>query len=155
MPNVKHGYFYLLPLTKKNADEFEIQKKIICNLTKMKWRSGNSILIACENKSQAEEIDEYLWKFDLDSFLPHSLFKPNSCSNVPIVIYWDQCCYDRIYRDVLINLMKKQEESLFMFFKKIVDFVSSKSVLKEYARIRYKCYKSFGFSLSVIDKWIL
>lgn len=155
MKDEKYGDFYLLPQTNKYDDEFGIQKSIVCNLTKLQWRLGNSVLIACDNKEQAEEIDKDLWQFDLNSFLPHSLFKSNLCSDTPIIIYWDQCCYDRIRRDILINLMKKQEESLFINFNKIIDFVSSKSILKECARIRYKSYRRCGFNLRVIDEWKL
>lgn len=150
MEREKYGVFYLLPPEGKYGDEFNFQKQLVCNLTKIKWRSGKSVLIACEDKYQAKEIDAALWEFDLDSFLPHTLFDQNSFHYSPIVIYWEQCCYDYILRDILINLMNKQM-NFFGNFNKIIDFVSSKNILKKSARIRYRFYKNIGFRLRVID----
>lgn len=146
----KYGVFYILPLETNLDSEFNFQKQLVCNLTKINWRSGKSILIACENASQAQEIDEALWKFDLDSFLPHTLFGQNLFHSSPIIIYWEQCCYDNTSRDILINLMKKQR-NFFINFNKIIDFVSSKNILKKWARIRYRFYKNVGFRLHVVD----
>lgn len=150
MTSEKIGVFYLL--SKKTAcdNEFNIQEGIVCSLTKINWRLGKSILIACENLVQAKKIDEALWRSDSDSFLPHSLFMDNSCHCSPIVIYWAQCCYDRVSRDILINLMNKQM-NFFENFNEIIDFVSSKSVLRKLARMRYLFYKNIGFRLRVLD----
>lgn len=150
MENKKYGTFYLLPSRIQHNNEFYFQKRLICNLIKIKWRSGKSVLIACEDEVQAKEIDEALWKFDLDSFLPHALFGQNSFHCSPIVICWEQFSYDHISKDILINLMNKQM-NFFINFNRIIDFVSSQDILKNWARIRYKFYKNAGFQLRVID----
>lgn len=152
MKHEKRGVFYLLAPSIQYGSEFILTKKIVCNLTKIHWRSGKSVLIACDNESQAKEIDEDLWNFDLNSFLPHSLFAQHLCRDVPIVVYWNQCNGDNISRDVLINLAQEQN-NFFINFKNIVDFVSSENVLKKLARIRYKSYKNFGFQLRVVDEY--
>lgn len=151
MKHEKYGVFYLLPSIIQHDNEFDFQKEFVCNLVKAKWRSGNKILIACDNKYQADEMDEALWKFDLNSFLPHGLFNRSANYHIPIIIYWAQCHYYHIPRDILINLMHNKQMDFIINFNKIIDFVSTQDILKKWARIRYKFYKNVGFRLRVID----
>lgn len=146
----KNGIFYLLPPSKHvNNNEFQFEENLVCLLTKEQWRLGKNILIACENKLQADRMDKSLWIYDKDSFLPHNLFGKKTY-NVPIVLYWSQCCYDNIKRDLLINLMKKHM-NFFFNFNEIIDFVPSNVILKKWARVRYRFYKKIGFNISITD----
>lgn len=146
----KHGTFYLLPSKHLNDNNtFYITEDLVCILTRKQWRSGKSVLIACEDQSQASRIDEALWIFDKDSFLPHNLFNKN-IYNTPIVLYWPQCCYNNMNQDLLINLMTKHM-SFFSNFNKIIDFVPKENILKQWARIRYKFYKDIGFDLNITN----
>lgn len=149
MQHERYGIFYLLPSDNLNDIEFSFKEKLVCFLTKKQWRLGKRVLITCEDKVQANRIDEALWRFDQNSFLPHDLFGKN-IDNIPIVICWSECHYVNSTRDLLINLMKKHM-SFFFNFKEIIDFVPTDSVLKQWARFRYKSYKEIGFNLNVFD----
>lgn len=152
MEYVKTGIFYLLPLLQNlNNNQLNFKENLVCILTRVQWRLGKTILIACDDWSQAVRIDELLWKFDNDSFLPHKLYNnKNQDRNTPVLIYWAQCCYNNVERYLLINLMN-QHMDFFFNFNEIIDFVPTESKLKKRARIRYKFYKDMGFNLSVID----
>lgn len=144
------GTFYLLPEIPKKKSELNFQYQFVCKLTKIKWRLGKSIFIACENELQAIQIDTLLWKIDQNSFLPHNLFRPPYLNNTPIIIYWGQHCYNNQSKDILINLMHENLH-LFQNFNEIIDFVPEQNILKKWARIRYKTYKKTGFQISVLN----
>lgn len=141
---MKFGTFYLLPQNNQQKNNIE---QLICNLTITQWRSGKTVLIACEDKSQAEKIDELLWIFDKNTFVPHDLLKKN-IHYTPIVIYWPQCYYKNVSKNVLINLMKKNM-NFFFNFHEIIDFIPISETLKKFARNRYKSYKNIGFQLNI------
>lgn len=150
MQHKKNGVFYILPLRslasiKKN----NFEENLVYDLTQSQWRLGKKILIACESKSQAQRLDEFLWNKNTNSFLPHDLYNKNTYYS-PITLSWKECCYDNIKRDLLINLMKNYT-NFFFNFNEIIDFVPPENFLKQLARSRYKFYKKIGFNLRVID----
>ncbi|ADV33447.1 DNA polymerase III chi subunit [Candidatus Blochmanniella vafra str. BVAF] len=147
MSNIKKGIFYILPSINSNA-ELSFKENFACHLSKIMWRSGKSILIACENKNQALKINNSLWNVDNNSFLPNDLLRKNT-HYTPITIYWEQCCYhNNLLKDTLINLMKINKD-FFFNFNEIIDFVPSTNILKKLARIRYKTLQNIGFDLKV------
>lgn len=146
---MKHGTFYLLSQKFEQQNKSDYIEQFACKLITMQWRSGKTILVTCENKQQATKIDEILWTFDQDSFLPHNLFGKN-IHHAPITIYWNQYYYDNQPRDLLINLMQKNM-SFFFNFNEIIDFVPIPDVLKKWARYRYQSYKRNGFQINVIN----
>lgn len=147
---MKFGTFYLLPQnTQKMNHKFSYTERLIFTITKTQWRSGKTILIACENKFQAKKIDELLWACDKNTFLPHDLLTKNTYHNTPIIICWTQCYYNNISKNILINLMQKNM-NFFFHFNEIIDFVPISENLKKLARNRYQTYKKIGFQLRTI-----
>lgn len=146
---MKFGTFYLLPQEpQKKHNTFNYVENLIFNITIKKWRSGKTILITCDDKYQAKKIDELLWTFDKNTFLPHNLFT-NNIRHTPVIIYWPEFYSKNITKDILINLMKKNMD-FFFNFNEIIDFVPFSENLKKLARNRYLSYKRIGFQLRII-----
>ncbi|URJ24481.1 DNA polymerase III subunit chi [Candidatus Blochmanniella camponoti] len=146
---MKRSTFYLLSQEFEQKNRPNYIEQLACKLISTQWRSGKTILVTCENKHQATKIDEILWTFDQNSFLPHNLFG-KTIHHAPIVIYWSQCCYDNQQKDLLINLMPKNM-NFFLNFNEIIDFVPIPDILKKWARYRYRSYKRNGFQVSVVN----
>lgn len=145
---MKFGTFYLLPQNNQQKNNtFSCIEQLVFTLTKKQWYAGKTILITCEDKFQAQKIDELLWKYDNNTFLPHDLFTKNT-HHTPIIICWTQYHYNAIPKNILINLMKKNM-SFFFYFKEIIDFVPFSENLKKLARERYQAYKKIGFQLHI------
>ncbi|URJ25125.1 DNA polymerase III subunit chi [Candidatus Blochmannia ocreatus (nom. nud.)] len=146
---MKHGIFYILPqaLQKNNTFKY-FTENFFCKLISEQWRSNKSILITCDTKEQAIKINQALWIYDNNTFLPHDLFEKNN-KHTPILIYWREHYYDYQSRDILVNLMKKNMR-FFFNFNEIIDFVPITNTLKVWARNRYKSYKKHGFKLNII-----
>ncbi|URJ29387.1 DNA polymerase III subunit chi [Blochmannia endosymbiont of Camponotus modoc] len=146
---MKRSTFYLLSQEFEQKNRPNYIEQLACKLISTQWRSGKTILVTCENKHQATKIDEILWTFDQNSFLPHNLFG-GTIHHAPIVIYWSQCCYDNQPKDLLINLMPKNMH-FFFNFNEIIDFVPIPDILKKWARYRYRSYKRNGFQVNVVN----
>lgn len=46
------------------------------------WQQGDRVCIACDQYSHAEELDELLWNFGPEAFIPHSIV-PDSATRCP------------------------------------------------------------------------
>lgn len=107
------------------------------------YRQGQRVYIYTQNKQDAEQIDELLWAFDSDSFVPHNLSGEGPKQGSPVEIS-DQPIRGR--RPVLINLTATVPNFANQF-QFIVDFVPSDETLKQQARERFKAYRQWGFQV--------
>lgn len=107
------------------------------------YRQNQRVFIYTQNKQSAEHIDELLWAFDSDSFVPHNLSGegPKQGSAVEIS---EQPIKGR--RPVLINLTPTVPNFANQF-QFIVDFVPTDESLKQQARERFKAYRQWGFKV--------
>jgi len=107
------------------------------------YRQNQRVFIYTQDQHQAEQIDELLWAFDSDSFVPHNLVGegPKQGSAVEIS---NQAPRGR--RPVLINLTDTVPDFANQF-QLIVDFVPSDDILKQQARERFKMYRQWGFQV--------
>jgi len=107
------------------------------------YRQHQRVFIYTQDKQHAEQIDELLWAFDSDSFVPHNLVGEGPKQGASVEIGF-QAPQGR--RPVLINLTN----SVPVFanqFQFIVDFVPSDEVLKQQARERFKHYRQQQFTV--------
>ena len=114
-----------------------------CQLASYYYQQNKKVFIYTENQQDAFTVDEYLWQFDGDSFVPHNLSGegPKQGSAVEIS---SQAPQGR--RPVLINLTSTMPDfaSQFQF---IVDFVPSDETLKQQARDRFIACRQWGFQV--------
>jgi DNA polymerase-3 subunit chi len=47
--------------------------KLVCELTKRGYGAGQPLLILARSMEQAEEIDQLLWEFDDEVYIPHQI----------------------------------------------------------------------------------
>lgn len=108
------------------------------------YRQNQRVFIYTQDQQSAHHIDEMLWAFDPDSFVPHNLIGEGPKFGSPVEISW-QPPTNR--RSVLINLT----ESVPNFanqFTYLIDFVPSNDTLKAHARTRFKTCRQWGFQVA-------
>lgn len=107
------------------------------------YRQNQRVFIYTLDKASSEQIDELLWSFDSDSFVPHNLVGEGPKQGAAIEIS-NQAPRGR--RPVLINLTPTVPDfaSQFQF---IVDFVPTDEALKQQARLRFKSCRELGFQV--------
>lgn len=107
------------------------------------YRQNQRVFIYTQDQTQAEEIDELLWSFESDSFVPHNLIGEGPKQGAAVEI---SCQPPRGRRPVLINLTKTVPNFANQF-QFIVDFVPSDEALKQQARERFKTCRQWGFQV--------
>lgn len=107
------------------------------------YRQNQRVFIYTQDKHSAELVDELLWAFDSDSFVPHNLSGEGPKQGSPVEISFQPM---RGRRAVLINLTATVPDFANQF-QFIVDFVPSDETLKQQARERFKVYRQWGFQV--------
>ncbi|WOH37211.1 DNA polymerase III subunit chi [Thalassotalea fonticola] len=108
------------------------------------YRQNQRVFIFCDDQQMAHKIDELLWAFDANSFVPHNLPGEGLNSGSPVEISWQAPTNNR---NILINL-SGQVPSFASQFSQIIDFVPTDEALKKLARLRYRAYQQLGFNVS-------
>jgi DNA polymerase-3 subunit chi len=114
-----------------------------CTLAAFYYQQNRKVFIYTDNQQDAFLVDETLWQFDGDSFVPHNLLGEGPKFGTPVEISWMPPTHPR---PVLINL-SLQLPDFSNNFQQIIDFVPNDEQLKIAARLRYSAYKKLGHSL--------
>ena len=66
--------FYLLQDVADNEEKASQSKyALACRLIEKAYLRGHKVFVFCNNRQEAETLDELLWTFKEDSFIPHNL----------------------------------------------------------------------------------
>jgi|TARA_B110000091_G_scaffold157973_1_gene168312 DNA polymerase-3 subunit chi len=114
-----------------------------CRLIDMVYRKGHQIYVHTSTEEQAKTLNEQLWTFKEDSFVPHSLH--SEAMDVPIKIGFDH--EPEEHQDVLINL-SGQIPHFFSRFDRVAEIVPVDQNSRKSARENYAYYKERGYVLN-------
>lgn len=117
--------------------------QVACQQAANHYRLNHRVFIYVADQKSAHQIDELLWAFDSDSFVPHNLPGEGLKSGSPVEISWQAPTNNR---NILINLTDKVAD-FSRQFSQIIDFVPGDEELKQLARIRYREYQQLGFKV--------
>ncbi|MBV7314475.1 DNA polymerase III subunit chi [Shewanella sp. NIFS-20-20] len=145
---MSQAIFYLLPNEAKGSAS-ERRDGIACQLANHYYQAGQTLYIHCQDQAQAFHIDEILWQFEPDAFVPHNLKGEGPQTGAPVEIGFDRLGPNKS-RHLLINLAD-QCPSFAVNFSQIIDFVASDNAMKAIARERYKQYRQLGIALDTQD----
>jgi len=138
--------FHVLPAPAPAAvDEDELAW--ICRLIEHHYLAGERIFVACPDQATAEAVDEHLFSFAADSFVPHNLQGEGPAGGAPVEIGW-QVPQGR--RTVLFNL----HPTLPPFGLQsplILEIVPVEEQRKAAARERFKQYRNQGHQVETLD----
>ncbi|MDV3503968.1 DNA polymerase III subunit chi [Marinobacter sp. M-5] len=70
----QHYWFHILAQNTPSARNLHAVK-----LVDKAWQQGDRVCIVCDSAEHAEELDDLLWNFSPDAFIPHSIV-PDSAS---------------------------------------------------------------------------
>ena len=114
-----------------------------CRLIDMVYRKGRQIYVHTSTEELAIALNEQLWTFKEDSFVPHSLH--SEAMDVPIKIGFDH--EPEEHQDVLINL-SGQIPHFFSRFDRVAEIVPVDQNSRKSARENYAYYKERGYVLN-------
>lgn len=138
-----HATFYILSESADATAQPGLEA-FACEVASHYYRQKQRVLILCQTKQQAEQMDELLWQLPVDAFVPHNLPNEGPESGTPVEINWQQPA--RMNRQVCINLQAEMP-SFAGKFRTLIDFVPADDAGKQQARERYKHYRAAGYTL--------
>ncbi|MDZ7683993.1 MAG: DNA polymerase III subunit chi [Gammaproteobacteria bacterium] len=113
-----------------------------CRLIEKVYRLGHRVYIHTRNADEAAAIDDLLWTFREDRFIPHAC--KDTSEDAPIVIGHDAEPGD--HQDVLVNLSGTVPD-FFSRFERVAEVVPLDQNSRDAARTNYKFYKDRGYPL--------
>jgi DNA polymerase-3 subunit chi len=136
MPQVD---FYILQTT--NPLERE---RLACKLAEKAWQQNYRVFIYAESSTHAQQLDNLLWTFRQDSFVPHEILIDSVQPTMPIYIgYGSQIATEMT---ALINLTDTVPD-LFFQYQRIAEIVENTETAKSLGRERYRFYRDKGLEL--------
>jgi DNA polymerase-3 subunit chi len=131
--------FYLLSDDQPNAHWL-----VACRLLEKAYLKGHRVFVHCDNQHDAELLDELLWTFKEESFVPHNLQGEGPEPPPPVQIGYNN--EPRGFRDILLNV-SPQIPPFHHKFRRVIELVLNSTEQKEQSRLRYKEYRAKGYEL--------
>jgi DNA polymerase-3 subunit chi len=134
--------FYLIDKPRFREDPL----LLVCELAKRAFAAQQSTLILTRDFEQAEAVDEYLWSFDEDSFIPHQLAGDDDDANTAVLIVPPGV--ETADRPMVINLRDTCAQGR---FDRVLEVVAADPAEREGSRVRWTEYKKAGFEVNKHD----
>ena len=120
---------------------------LVCELAKRGYAANLSILVLARDAAQAEAIDDLMWSFDPDEYLPHQIAgMDEGDDDTPILIATPEM--DLPARALLINLRDAAPTGS---FDRVLEVVPADPSARGPLRERWKHYQSLGFEVNKHD----
>jgi len=115
--------------------------RLACNLVNTAYKKGRVVYLCTENDEQSERLDEMLWSFASNSFIPHIRYAQNQQVNTekyPVSIGCVQP--SQRFNDVLVSIRQDVPE-FFSQFGRIMEPVTAGQKDKENAKLKFEKYQ--------------
>lgn len=135
--------FYILATS--NPQEKE---RFICRLIEKIWLQDYRVYVFTESAEQTRRLDDLLWTFKQDSFVPHDSYPEVIQSTSPIYLSHASTLTDSHW-NVLVNLSNQVPE-FFNQFMRIAEIIAN-DANREVGRTHYRFYREQGLELNTHD----
>jgi DNA polymerase-3 subunit chi len=116
-----------------------------CRLIEKAYKNQHRIYIHAETQTLAHTLDELLWTYREDSFLPHNLYGEGPDPAPPIQIGF--AAKPEKQRDIMINLSTGIPE-FFTQFARVCEVINNTPEAQAAARENYRHYRARGFEIT-------
>ncbi|MEZ5525229.1 MAG: DNA polymerase III subunit chi [Pseudomonadales bacterium] len=134
--------FYILP-----DNEPQARLQFICRLVEKAYRHNHQVYIHTDNPGESGLIDELLWNFRAESFVPHHRLEDGS-TTAPVAIGHGETPGE--HHDILINL-SSQVPDFFSRFERCAEVVVQQQDILAATRNHFAFYKERGYPLHTHD----
>ncbi len=120
---------------------------LVCELARKAFDAGIPTLVLARDNAQAEAIDDLMWSFDPDAYLPHQIAGSDEEDELtPILILSPDV--DSPMRPMVINLRDAVVDG---DFERVLEVVPADPAARAPLRERWKQYQARGLDLNKHD----
>ncbi len=127
--------FYVLPDSTATG-----RARAACQLAAKGWQHDLPVFIRCQDEAQCAEMDELLWHFRAERFIPHECYDQDP--KAPVVIGLEQP--PAIDQGLLINLARTLSPHI-DHFGRIIEIVNQQPELLNACRENFRLYRQQGY----------
>jgi DNA polymerase III subunit chi len=121
--------------------------RLVCELARKAYDANQWTLILARDAAQAEELDELLWAFDEDAYIPHQIAGTDDEDELtPVLIATPDI--DAASRVLVINL---RDDAYLGACERVLEVVPADPTAREPLRERWKQYKALGLDVNKHD----
>ncbi|MHC6227159.1 DNA polymerase III subunit chi [Pseudomonas sp. X10] len=129
--------FYILP-----TDSLSARLDFACKLCEKAWRLGHRVYLHCQDAEQRATLNERLWGFKGEAFVPHDPAEDHPDATVALGIGSDA----GEHHDLLINL-GATVPGFVAQFERVAEIVVEEPGIRQSARERFRFYREQGYAL--------
>lgn len=118
----------------------------VCRLAQKAFRQGHRLYFHMKDNRDAHLLDEMLWTFSEESFVPHHLYGEGPEPAPPLQI--GSGVIPEAHHDILVNLSGSFPD-FHAQFARILEIVSGEDSAREKAREHYRLYQQKGYVLTL------
>ncbi len=120
---------------------------LVCELARKACDSGQPLLILASSAAQAEVLDELLWEFDPDAYIPHQVAGVDEDDELaPVLIVAPE--FEAPMRPLVLNLRNSAVPD---GFERVLEVVPADESAREPSRLRWKDYAARGLAVQKFD----
>lgn len=135
--------FYLIAKPRFLAEPL----RLVCELARKAYDANLSTLILARDAEQAEALDDLLWSFDDEAYIPHQIAGTDDEDELtPVLIA--QPDFDAPSRPLVINL---RDAAYLGACDRVLEVVPADPSARDPLRERWKQYKARGLELNKYD----
>ena len=126
----------------------EDRLRFACRLAEKAYSEGRQVYLHARDEQQAQYLDDLMWSYKPESFLPHSLVKAAEPADTLVQIGWQD--HPLHHHDVMINLSSPLP-TFFSRFDRVLEVVIQDDDVLKQTRDHYKFYKDRGYQVTHRD----
>ncbi len=121
--------------------------RLVCELARKANDAGLQTLVLARDQAQAEELDELLWSFDDDAYIPHQIAGEDADEEEALVLIAVPGS-TASSRPLVINL---RDDPYLGACDRVLEVVPADPAAREPLRERWRQYKALDFTLNKYD----
>lgn len=121
--------------------------RLVCELARKAYETGTPTLVLARDAAQAEQLDDLLWSFDPDAFIPHQIVGVDADEDEAEVLIAPPDA-DVPLRPIVINLRDDAVEGT---FERVLEVVPADENARGPLRERWKQYQALGLDVNKHD----
>ncbi len=120
---------------------------LVCELARKACDAGLPMLVLCASATQAEQLDDLLWSFDPDAYVPHQIVGADEDEEeVPVLLAAPE--HDAGLRPMVLNL---RDAAVPDGFERVLEVVPADDSARGPLRERWKQYVARGIDVKKHD----
>lgn len=117
-----------------------------CRLVRKARAAHSTIVLLLADRAQLDELNDALWTFSEQDFLPHAIAGDPLAASTPVILT-DNDTAELPHHQMLINL-SGNIPSHFARFERLFEIISADDTDKLAGRERYRFYQQRGYALT-------